>query len=305
MEVLPMIQIDHVSKKFDHITAVNDLSLTIEEGKVFGLLGTNGAGKSTLLRMIGGIFTPDQGTILCNGQSIYENPTVKQDIFYISDDAFYFANTPVDDMVRFYSLYYPSFDTERMYNLLQRFSLQRERKVSTFSKGMKKQLSLLLGVCAGTKWLFCDESFDGLDPVMRQAVKSLFAQEMCDRDFTPVIASHNLRELEDICDHVGLLHEGGILLSKDLENLKGNLHKIQLAVEGENITDYLKKRLDILSVEKRGSLYTVTARGDLNIILTVIRAQEPVFCEALPLSLEEIFISETGVNGYDIKNLIF
>ena len=300
-----MIQIDHVSKKFDQITAVNDLSLTIEEGKVFGLLGTNGAGKSTLLRMISGIFTPDEGTILCDSQSIYENPAVKQSIFYISDDAFYFTNAPVEDMVRFYSLYYPTFNTERMYDLLQRFSLQRERKIDTFSKGMKKQLSLLLGVCAGTKWLFCDESFDGLDPVMRQAVKSLFAQEMCDRDFTPVIASHNLRELEDICDHVGLLHEGGILLSKDLQDLKGNLHKVQLAVEGEDISTYLQQRLDILSIEKRGSLYTITARGDLDIILTVIRAKEPVFCEALPLSLEEIFISETGVNGYDIKNLIF
>ncbi len=300
-----MIQIDHVSKKFDQITAVNDLSLTIEEGKVFGLLGTNGAGKSTLLRMIGGIITPDQGTIQCNGQLIYENPAVKQDIFYISDDAFYFSNAPVEDIVRFYSLYYPSFDTNRMYDLLQRFSLQRERKIDTFSKGMKKQLSLLLGVCSGTKWLFCDESFDGLDPVMRQAVKSLFAQEMCDRDFTPVIASHNLRELEDICDHVGLLHEGGILLSKDLQDLKGNLHKVQLAVEGEDISDYLRKRLDILSIEKRGSLYTVTVRGDIDIIMTVIHTREPVFSEALPLSLEEIFISETGVNGYDIKNLIF
>ncbi len=300
-----MIQIDHVSKKFDQITAVNDLSLTIEEGKVFGLLGTNGAGKSTLLRMIGGIITPDQGTIQCNGQLIYENPAVKQDIFYISDDAFYFSNAPVEDIVRFYSLYYPFFDTNRMYDLLQRFSLQRERKIDTFSKGMKKQLSLLLGVCSGTKWLFCDESFDGLDPVMRQAVKSLFAQEMCDRDFTPVIASHNLRELEDICDHVGLLHEGGILLSKDLQDLKGNLHKVQLAVEGEDISDYLRKRLDILSIEKRGSLYTVTVRGDIDIIMTVIHTREPVFSEALPLSLEEIFISETGVNGYDIKNLIF
>ncbi len=300
-----MIQIDHVSKKFDQITAVNDLSLTIEEGKVFGLLGTTGAGKSTLLRMIGGIITPDQGTIQCNGQLIYENPAVKQDIFYISDDAFYFSNAPVEDIVRFYSLYYPFFDTNRMYDLLQRFSLQRERKIDTFSKGMKKQLSLLLGVCSGTKWLFCDESFDGLDPVMRQAVKSLFAQEMCDRDFTPVIASHNLRELEDICDHVGLLHEGGILLSKDLQDLKGNLHKVQLAVEGEDISDYLRKRLDILSIEKRGSLYTVTVRGDIDIIMTVIHTREPVFSEALPLSLEEIFISETGVNGYDIKNLIF
>lgn len=299
-----MIQIDHVSKCFDGITAVNDLSLTIEEGKVFGLLGTNGAGKSTLLRMICGVFRPDEGSILSDNRPIYENPEVKQEIFYISDDAYYFSNASAEDMIRFYQLSYPDFQTERIYELLDKFSLDKKRRISTFSKGMKKQLSLLLGICSGAKWLFCDESFDGLDPVMRQAVKSLFAQEMCDRDFTPVIASHNLRELEDICDHVGLLHQGGILLSRDLEDLKSNLHKVQLALEGEDISDYLRQRLEIMNIEKRGSLYTVTAKGDLDIILTVIRAKEPVFCESLPLSLEEIFISETGVHGYDIKNLI-
>lgn len=299
-----MIQIDHVSKSFDRITAVNDLSLTITEGKVFGLLGTNGAGKSTLMRMICGVIRPDQGSILSDNRPVYENPEVKSEIFYISDDAYYFSNASAEDMIRFYRLYYPGFNTERMYELLSKFSLDKGRKISTFSKGMKKQLSLLLGICAGTKWLFCDESFDGLDPVMRQAVKSLFAQEMCDRDFTPVIASHNLRELEDICDHVGLLHEGGILLSRDLEDLKGNLHKVQLATDAEDIDEYLRQRLDVLHIEKRGSLYTVTVRGDLDIIMSVIRAKEPVFCESLPLSLEEIFISETGVHGYDIKNLI-
>lgn len=299
-----MIQIDHVSKCFDGITAVNDLSLTIEEGKVFGLLGTNGAGKSTLLRMICDVFRPDKGSILSDNRPIYENPEVKQEIFYISDDAYYFSNASAEDMIRFYQLSYPDFQTERIYELLDKFSLDKKRRISTFSKGMKKQLSLLLGICSGAKWLFCDESFDGLDPVMRQAIKSLFAQEMCDRDFTPVIASHNLRELEDICDHVGLLHQGGILLSRDLEDLKSNLHKVQLALEGEDISDYLRQRLEIMNIEKRGSLYTVTAKGDLDIILTVIRAKEPVFCESLPLSLEEIFISETGVHGYDIKNLI-
>lgn len=299
-----MIQIDHVSKSFDRIIAVNDLSLTIEEGKVFGLLGTNGAGKSTLMRMICGVFRPDQGSIQSDNRSIYENPEVKQEIFYISDDAYYFSNASAEDMIRFYRLSYSAFQTERIYELLDKFSLDKKRRISTFSKGMKKQISLLLGICSGAKWLFCDESFDGLDPVMRQAVKSLFAQEMCDRDFTPVIASHNLRELEDICDHVGLLHQGGILLSRDLEDLKSDLHKVQLALEGEDISDYLGQRLDILNIEKRGSLYTVTAKGDLDIIMTVIRAKEPVFCESLPLSLEEIFISETGVHGYDIKNLI-
>ena len=153
-----MIQIDHVSKCFDGITAVNDLSLTIEEGKVFGLLGTNGAGKSTLLRMICGVFRPDKGSILSDNRPVYENPEVKQEIFYISDDAYYFSNASAEDMIRFYQLSYPDFQTERIYELLDKFSLDKKRRISTFSKGMKKQLSLLLGICSGAKWLFCDES---------------------------------------------------------------------------------------------------------------------------------------------------
>ena len=298
-----MIQIDHVSKCFDGITAVNDLSLTIEEGKVFGLLGTNGAGKSTLLRMICGVFRPDKGSILSDNRPIYENPEVKQEIFYISDDAYYFSNASAEDMIRFYQLSYPDFQTERIYELLDKFSLDKKRRISTFSKGMKKQLSLLLGICSDAKWLFCDESFDGLDPVMRQGIKSLFAKEMDERGLTPVIASHNLRELEDICDHIGLLHKGGVLLSKDLEELKCNLQKIQCVLPEGNDNE-LRRQLDILQFGRRGKLITMTVRGDSEEIIQKIEAFHPVYCEALPLSLEEIFISETEVVGYDIKNLI-
>lgn len=298
-----MIQIQNVSKQFDQVTAIKELSLTIEEGKVFGMLGTNGAGKSTLLRMICGIIRPDTGAITMDGQLIYESPEQKGRIFYISDEAFYHSNASPEEMARSYRLYYPDMDLNRLFDLLEKFGLDKKRKIKTFSKGMKKQFSILSGICSGARWLFCDETFDGLDPVMRQAVKTLFAQEMCDRDFTPVIASHNLRELEDICDHVGLLHEGGVLLSKDLEDMRGSLHKIQFAAK-EDITSHLQEKLEILHTELRGSLVTVTVRGDLDGILNTIESQHPIFCEALPLSLEEIFISETGVTGYDIKNLI-
>ena len=169
---------------------------------------------------------------------------------------------------------------------------------------MKKQLSVILGICSGTKYLYCDETFDGLDPVMRQGVKSIFAGEMEERDFTPVIASHNLRELEDICDHIGLLHRGGILLSKELEDMKSNIHKVQCVLDMEKESRLLTC-LEIIKSERRGSLLTLTVRGNRDEILAKIQEENPVFLEALPLSLEEIFISETGVVGYDIKKLIY
>ena len=203
-----------------------------------------------------------------------------------------------------YSVYYPGFDRRRFMKFLLRFGLDGERKIQTFSKGMKKQLSLLLGICANVSYLLCDETFDGLDPVMRQGIKGIFAKEIDEKGLTPVIASHNLRELEDICDHIGLLHKGGVLLSKDLEDLKWNLHKIQCVLP-EELDESLKESLDILSMTRRGKLLTLTVRGSEEEILSRIGELQPVFMEALPLSLEEIFISETEVVGYDIKNIVF
>ena len=204
----------------------------------------------------------------------------------------------------FYKSIYPSFDVQRACGLLESFSLDKRRKVSTFSKGMKKQLSVILGLCANTEYLFCDETFDGLDPVMRQAVKSLFANDMAERNLTPIIASHNLRELEDICDHVGILHKGGILLSKDLDDMKLNLHKIQCVLRPGMEAGEIPG-LEILKTERRGSLSTITVRGTREEVEAAMRSCEPVFFEAIPLSLEEIFISETEVAGYDVKKLIF
>ena len=299
-----MIEFKNVSKNFDHIKAIDHISATIEEGHVFGLIGTNGAGKSTLMRLASGVFRPDQGSILVDGEPIYDNPAVKAKIFYISDEQYFFKNGTPRDMLRLYTAYYPEFDREKWQELMEKFGLDINRKVNTFSKGMKKQLSVICGVCANTKYLLCDETFDGLDPVMRQAVKTLFVREMGKRGLTPVIASHNLRELEDICEYVGLLHRGGILFERDLDEMKLNLHKVQCVVKKESILQEIKKDLEVLTLENRGALYTFTVRGKREEVVDYMEGLDLTFYELLPLSLEEIFISETEVKGYDIKALI-
>ena len=299
-----MLKADNLTKRFQGVTAVDHIHAEIQDGTVFGLIGTNGAGKSTFLRMAAGILKPDEGTITLDGEAVFEDIWVKARCFYILDEPYYLGNGAPDDMKTFYQGIYPNFDTDRFGRLLKSFELDGRRKIQTFSKGMKKQLAVLLGICAGTDYLFCDETFDGLDPVMRQTVKSLFANDIEERHLTPVIASHNLRELEDICDHVGLLHRGGMLLSKDLDDMKMNIHKIQCVLpaglDRTNLQD-----LDIMTTEQRGSLLTLTVRGQKEEIQARMQSYHPVFFEMIPLSLEEIFISETEVAGYDIKKLIF
>ena len=279
--------------------------MNIKEGCVFGMVGSNGAGKSTFLRMLAGVLKPDKGDIWIDEMPVWENPKAKQHIFYISDDAYYLNNGTPEDMMLFYETVYEKFDKERFKKMLEQFDLKPKRKVSTFSKGMKKQLSVLAGICANTKYLFCDETFDGLDPVMRQVVKSMFAKEIEERGLTPIIASHNLRELEDICDHVGLLHRGGVLLSKDLEDMRTTIHKLQCVFQNEKQEEALWKKLAVIKREERGKLRTVTVRGTYEEVREIVEAEELVFFEMLPLTLEEIFISETEVAGYDIKKLVF
>ncbi len=299
-----MIEVKGISKSFSGIKAVDNLDAVIQEGAVFGLIGTNGAGKSTFLRMVCGVLKPDEGTILVDGKPIFETPESKQKMFYISDEQYFFANANPIDMKRYYERVYPEFDGERFLELLKRFGLQGGRKINTFSKGMKKQLSVILGICANTKYLLCDETFDGLDPVMRQAVKGIFIKEIEERGMIPIVASHNLRELEDICDHVGLLHRGGILLSRDLEDMKLNIHKLQCVWKNPEDIEAIKQQVEVVKVEQRGSLMTITIKGSVDRIEKAVEEKEPLFYELLPLSLEEIFISETEVAGYDIKNII-
>lgn len=300
-----MIEVKNLSKRFEEIKAIDSISATIEEGHVFGLIGTNGAGKSTFMRMLAGVLKPEEGEILIDGEPVYDNPAVKEKLFYISDDQYFFRSGTPKDMVKLYQTYYPGFQADRWADLMGKFGLDAKRKVNTFSKGMKKQLSVICGICANTKYLLCDETFDGLDPVMRQAVKTLFVREIDERGLTPVIASHNLRELEDICEYVGLLHKGGILLEKDIDDMKLNIHKLQCVVKDAAMLEKMRNTLEVLTVENRGSLYTITVRGKREKAVEVMEMLSPVFYELLPLSLEEIFISETEVKGYDVKALLF
>lgn len=300
-----MIEIKDCSKAFGAVKAVDKVSLEIGEREVFGLVGSNGAGKSTLLRMAAGVMKPDAGEIEIDGLPVFDDEKAKSLLFYISDDSYFPSDYTPGDMANFYRYYYPKFDMQRFFKFLRQFGLEEKKRISSFSKGMRKQLNVLLGVSAGTKYLLCDETFDGLDPVMRQGVKSLFAAEIMSREFTPVIASHNLRELEDICDHVGLLYKGGILLSRDLEDMKFHIHKIQCVLSDKTQERQLQKELNILKMEHQGSLLLITARGTRSKIMEQIQAKNPLFCEILPLTLEEIFISETEVAGYEIKNLFF
>ena len=299
-----MIELRDVSKNFDKRKAVDRVSAVIGEGHVFGLIGTNGAGKSTLLRLLCGVLRPDEGSVYVDGEEVYDNPAAKGKLFYISDEQYFFKSGTPEDMLRMYRTYYPDFDREKWKGMMDRFGLDRGRKINTFSKGMKKQLSVICGICANTRYLLCDETFDGLDPVMRQAVKAVFVKEMEERGLTPVIASHNLRELEDICEYVGLLHRGGILFEKDLDEMKLNLHKVQCVVRDGEMLRRIREGLCVAAADKRGSLHTFTVRGSRTEVEAFLEEVSPVFYELLPLSLEEIFISETEVRGYDVKALI-
>lgn len=299
-----MIEAKKISKSFDGFKAVNDVTVTITEHNVFGLVGTNGAGKSTMLRMIAGVYKPDEGIITVDAQPVFDKMETKKKLFFIADEPYFFANATAADMQKYYASIYEEFDAEQFYRYLSHFELEKRRKINTYSKGMKKQLALLLGICAKTKYLLCDETFDGLDPVMRQGVKSIFADEIERRGLTPIIASHNLRELEDICDHVGLLHKGGVLLSKDLEEMKCNIQKVQCVFRSAEEEKKAMDELNILKDERRGSLHTFTVRGNREQVMDILSKSDTIFCEILPLSLEEIFISETEVVGYDVKKLI-
>jgi len=300
-----MIEIKDVDKTFGTVQAVDHITAMIQEGMVFGLTGSNGAGKSTLMRMICGILKPDSGEILADGEPVWENPSVKQNLCFLPDTPWFFQNATLEVMRDYYGQIYTEFDRKQFDLLVKKFGLDPKQKLDGFSKGMKKQASLLLGICTGTKYLLCDETFDGLDPVMRQAVKSLFAAEIMKRDFTPVISSHNLRELEDICDTVGLIHKGKILLNQDLDKIKCSICKLQCAYGDAKKEQELIRELKIIRLERSGSLITLTVRGDRDEVLKIAQEKEPLFAEVLPVTLEEIFISETEVAGYDVKDFIY
>ncbi len=299
-----MIKVKNVTKNFGDIKALNDVSLEIGEASVFGLIGTNGAGKSTLLRVLAGVLKQDEGEVSLDGEGIYEKPEVKEKFFFIPDEAYFFKNSTPKSAAAYYGDVYKNFDRKKFGELMASFDLNPKRKISTFSKGMKKQLSIILAICANTKYIYCDETFDGLDPVMRQAVKSLFAEEMDSRGLTPIIASHNLRELEDICENIGYLHKGGVLLSQNLNDLKLGICKIQLVPKPGTDISAVFSSFKIYKRESRGTLCTLTLKSTREEAEEILKAISPIYYEVLPLSLEEIFISEAETIGYSVKQLM-
>jgi len=296
-----MIKIDSITKNFDTIRSLNDVSLLIDKGSIFGLIGSNGSGKSTLLRILCGVYRQDSGDILYDGIPVYEHPEVKQGIVYLSDDQYFLPNATAADMKRLYKSVYPTFSDEKYQRYLDLFGLDERRRLSTFSKGMQKQVSFILGIAAQTDYLLCDETLDGLDPVMRQTVRKIIAGEVAERGMCVVFASHNLKEIEDICDHVALLHRGELLFEAGLDDIKLGLHKIQISFErnrAEAMQAELEK-LNLVSLEKRGSLYTLVARGNEADLSEALNTLTPVFVEFIPLTLEEIFIAEMEERGYE------
>lgn len=299
-----MIKIDNVSMSYGAIKSLDSVTIAIPDGSIFGLIGSNGSGKSTLLRIMAGIIKPNPGDVLYDFAPVWENDITKQEIIYLSDDQFFLQHGTVNDMKRFYKSVCVNFSEDTFKKLRDIFKLDCDRKINTFSKGMKKQASVMLGIAARPKYLLCDETFDGLDPVVRQLVKRLLAEEAADNRITSVIASHNLREIEDICDTIGLLHKGELIFERQLDDMKLELHKVQ-AIFGDSFDADALRPLNILSYEKRGSLVSFIARGQVSEIEDFLRGKSPSFFETIPLTLEEIFICEMEEKGYDFGKLIY
>ena len=302
------ILIETISKSFDKVQSLASVSAEIAFGSVYGLIGTNGAGKSTLLRILAGIYRQDAGTVLYSGREVWENTEVKGEIFYLPDDPFFFANGTVGETARYYKSLYRRWSEETYRKLVKEFGLNTERKVSTFSRGMQKQAAILLALSCRPRYLLCDETFDGLDPAMRQFVKRLFMEEVADGNLTPVIASHNLREIEDICDRAGLLHRGEMLFSRGLDDMRDGVRKVQLVLpEGKDETVLRAGKfasLRVSDVRRSGSMVSFLAHGTEEAITAAVAEVLPVWSQLLPLSLEEIFICETEEKGYDFTECL-
>ncbi len=298
-----MIEIKNVVKTFDGFRALDGLTMTVPHGAVYGLVGPNGAGKSTIIRHLAGIYRQDSGDVLVDGQPVYENTAVKSRMAVIGDDWYYFPQASIREMARFYGGIYPQFNWERYEKLKSVFPLDEKLMLRRMSKGMQKQAAFWLTVCCMPEYLILDEPVDGLDPVMRRQVWSLLLGDVAERGTTVLVSSHNLRELEDVCDHVGILNHGKVLLERSLSDLQDNTVKLQVAYQG--VTEPpLPAELNILHRSHVGRVYTYIVRGSSQEILRRMQITEPVLLESIPLTLEEIFIYELGGVDYAAKDIL-
>ena len=292
-----MLEMKHVTKSFDGFKALDDLNLTVPKGAVYGLVGPNGAGKSTAIRILTGVYRPTEGSVSMEGMPIYENPMTKTRIGYIPDDIFYFPSASLEDMRKYYKGMYPDFDDALFERLYEVFNLPKKSPIRRFSKGMQKQAAFHLAICCRPDVLILDEPVDGLDPVMRRQVWSLILSDVAQHETTVLISSHNLRELEDICDHVGIMDHGKMLLERSLADMQGNIVKLQIVGD-------IPENLDVLHESASGRLQTIIVRGTAQQVEAAVKAMNPTYYDILPLSLEEIFIYELGGVNYEVKNIV-
>ncbi|MCX7904402.1 MAG: ABC transporter ATP-binding protein [Caloramator sp.] len=298
-----MISIEGLYKRFEELEALKNINLTIKKGSIFGLIGSNGAGKTTLLKIISGIYKQDKGVLKINNNEVFENVDLKSNIFFVLDNPYFYYNFSLKDMARFYKGIYPNWDDKKFKNLSLVFNLDLNKKLNKLSKGMQKQAALHLALSTNPEVLILDEPLDGLDAVMRQKVKNIIIQEVAEREMTVIISSHNLRELEDFCDHVAILHNGEVILQRDIDELKADIHKVQVVFKKDVNIDYIEG-LNILHFEERGSIKSYIIKGKKEDIENKLLWYEPLVLDLLPLTLEEIFIYEMGVVGYEVKNIV-
>ncbi len=299
-----MIKVNNLSKNFDTFPVLSHMQMEVPKGAVYGLVGPNGAGKSTLIKHLVGSYIPDEGEILIDGENIWENVNIKERVAYIPDDIFYFAQANAKEMMKFYNGLYPNFDEHYFYQICKCFpSVNLKRPLRTLSKGMLKQVAFALALATRPDVLILDEPVDGLDPVMRRQIWSLVMGEVAEREMTVLVSSHNLRELEDVCDHVGIMHQGKLLFEKSLDDLQGSIAKIQIAFEGDMPT--LPEHLHVLHKITNGKVSTLILKGECEDIRTELEKLHPILLDVLPLTLEEVFIYEMGGEHYEVKNIIF
>lgn len=292
-----MITLTHISKRFDTKSVLDDIHWDVPKASIFGLVGPNGAGKSTLLRIIAGVLKADEGQVLVDGQEVYDNPLVKKHLLFVSDDPFFLPQSTLKEMRHFYEIFYPNFNEAMYYKLVSLFKLDEKSRIQDFSKGMKRQAGVILALSVNPDVLLLDEAFDGLDPVMRLTLKRILADELMNRQMTVIISSHNLRELEDICDRIALLNDQHMSLQDEVESIRNNYHKLQIGYTDAK-WDELFKDMHPLHLEKRGHVYMMVLKGDIQTQLDAIRQTQPVLLEEIPVTMEEVFVYEMEGQGY-------
>lgn len=297
-----MIEVKNVTKTFGSFKALDNISMNVPSNAVYGLVGPNGAGKSTVIRNLTGIYRPDAGEILFDGRPIYENTAVKEECALIPDDWFYFYNSSIKEMMELYKGIYPSFNVERFNKLKEAFPIDDKRQIKTLSKGMLKQVAFRLALSTMPKYLILDEPVDGLDPVMRRQVWSLIMNDVSEYGTTVLVSSHNLRELEDVCDHVGIMDKGRLIIERDLAKLQDNMVKLQVVFD-ESVTE-LPEDIPVLNASKVGRVHTLIMRMNKDEAVKAIAPYKPLLVDALPLTLEEIFVYELGGEDYAVKEII-